>query len=491
MLTRDTRRTCSFLAVLLMGLAAAPALVSPAGAQMPAATAPPPSADYRLRPGDEVGFFVLPRKEFDCTGTVTPDGLLHLPNIGTVKAGGLTAAELAARVQTLLKSELRAPQVTATILRLSQPIQPPKVAVIGAVVTPGQVEITGQVRVRKAIELAGGAIKDADLSRVVLTRRNVQRTELDLSDPARVADPQANPTLEEGDTVMVPLRARIEVTVVGAVEKPGALTDQEADLRLRKAVELAGGATKEADLSRVAVVHRDLTRTIVDLSREENALNPAHNPVLRNGDSVEVPLLFVGGVVSITGAVTKPGSFPLAPGWSLEDLIGAADKLTPLADFEQVVLRRRDAPERVVNLVAQQQLGVNGRIPLQPGDEVFVPEFAGKILLVAPIPNPGLRGFKPGQTLATFFTDGNPDVGAALDPTRADLKNIRLIRNGKKVLEVRLVDLPKVAARRGDLATLRNGDIIVIPGREPENGSRFNALFSLPFIGDIANLLLR
>jgi hypothetical protein len=64
---------------------------------------------------------------------------------------------------------------------------------------------------------------------------------------------------------------------------------------------------KEADLTKVSIVRDDLSRTIVDLSTPERRTDAGHNIVLRNGDSIEVPLAFKGGFVSISGEVVKAG----------------------------------------------------------------------------------------------------------------------------------------------------------------------------------------
>src|SRR5205823_13349025 len=108
----------------------------------------------------------------------------------------------------------------------------PRVTVTGAVTKPGPVDLQEGLRVRKAVELAGGALKDADLTRVTIAHPDFTRTVVDLSREEKAADPERNRLLEDGDSVEVPLKEKIKITVVGCVAKPGMLDDVVAGVRV-------------------------------------------------------------------------------------------------------------------------------------------------------------------------------------------------------------------------------------------------------------------
>ena len=87
-------------------------------------------------------------------------------------AAGMTIPELEEKVRTALLTQLKRPKVAVSLVKLAVG---PRVTVIGAVEKPGQVELQEGLRVRKAVELAGGAKQEADLGRVDALRVAIDR----------------------------------------------------------------------------------------------------------------------------------------------------------------------------------------------------------------------------------------------------------------------------------------------------------------------------
>lgn len=258
-----------------------------------------------------------------------------------------------------------------------------------------------------------------------------------------------------------------KVTVVGAVGKTGAL-DLEPGLRVRKALDLMGGTTKGADLKNIVLHRADLTRITLNLSTEGQVANPAHNRLLEDGDSIEVPLLpeeAEGPPVRIDGEILTPGPYELKKAPTLQDLIAAAGKLTPLADVEHIQVQHRGQPIETVNLAERYRLGLRGKVPLQPGDEVFVPRLENTVVLLGMVPKPGHRPMKPGQTIRQFFIEGTEEVAAGLNSAIVDLKGAQLLRPGKPE---RKVDLSAVLKREDhkDNVVLESGDVIFLPPKD-------------------------
>jgi protein involved in polysaccharide export with SLBB domain len=471
-----TVSSCALLMAAPMGASAAEETKANAPLDVPAA--------YRLQAGDEVSISVLPRNDYDSIGTVLPDGTFHLKNVGPVRMEGLTLQEVTLEVTKQLERLLRRPRINVTLLRLARPPALPQITVVGAVGRPGPQVLVEGLRVRKAIELAGGTTTTADLKRVLVVRSDLTSLRLDLSHSDSALDPDRNPLLLEGDSIDVPALAR--VTVTGELVKPGELELNEG-LRLRKALDLAGGPTSNADLTRITVVHRDLTQSIIDLSRPELVLDAAHNRLLRDGDSVEVPPLFQEGSASISGAVQQPGSYPLKPRWTMEDLIVAAGRLALTADVENVALRRRGQPERRINLREALARGLDGSILLQPDDQVFIPAHENTIVLIGPIAEPGLRPLTPGHTLRKFFIEGSPETLKGLDPSKIDMRNVRLIREGRDAVKINLVDVMAKADHPQNL-TLAAGDVVFLPPRDPAITGKDYLLRGLPVIGTLLRI---
>jgi protein involved in polysaccharide export with SLBB domain len=272
--------------------------------------------------------------------------------------------------------------------------------------------------------------------------------------------------------------------VSGAVTKPGPLEILEPGSRLAKAVDMAGGALKEADLTKVSVVRDDLTRVIVDLSTPERQTDAGHNLLLRNGDSIEVPLLFKGGFVSVSGEVAKAGSYPLVPGMTVEDLIIAAEKMTLVADLERLELVRATGAKETINLPERLQKGASGRVVLAAGDQLIVPRAASMVILVGAVPTPGPRPLKPGQSVRDFFTTGQPETLASLDDDKIDLGSVQLLRPGKAAQKINLKAVLKGEKRAANV-TLQTGDVLFLPARREPNKSGLDYLRALPFIGSL------
>jgi protein involved in polysaccharide export with SLBB domain len=345
------------------------------------------------------------------------------------------------------------------------------ITLAGAVARVGPVPLEEGLRVYKALELAGGVTRGADLSRIGILHRDLTRTSVDLSTPERISNPKYNGLLKDGDSVEVPTRPIRTAFVRGAVAQPG-VVELEGELRLWSAVDLVGGVTREADLGAIVIRHADLTRTVVDLSSPEKLADPARNVVLRPGETVEIPLLAVAPTpvvrepqVRIRGNVVNPGRYPFQADMELIDLIETAGKLAPSADPTQVQLQRGDRV-RVIDLVEEQKKGFDGKLVLLAGDEVFIPEQRDRVLLIGAVPKYGPMPLKPGQTIREFFTQGGADIAAALNPSSADLKKVQVIRSGQAPTIVNLQNLvlKPEDVKAKDLA-LEPGDVIYVPPR--------------------------
>jgi polysaccharide export outer membrane protein len=439
--------------------AAAADAPKPADPPKPAAPAPP--ASYKLQPGDEIKVSVVPQKEFDTAGTILPDGKVSLPGIGELDAAGLRTADLAKEITKILDKDLVDPKVTVSILKILKPQAIPKVTVVGAVGKPGPIDLDTGLRLRKAIELAGGVTADADKAKIRLTHADASSRIVDLDALASTQDATKDPVLLDGDSIDVPLISKLHVTVTGAVAKPGAV-EFEQGARVQKAIDLAGGALPTGDAAAVTVTHKDQSQIVVNLSDPAALKDGKINLVLQDGDSIDVPLRFKGGTVTIFGPVVNPGTYELKENWTVQDLILAAGKTTPLADLEHVDLQRAGKPIETLDLAKAAQLGASAFVPLQAGDRVVVRVYERQITVMAPTDGGAQRGLKPGQTLGQFMRELLLEQQELANTGKADLKKVTLHHGGKNIkFDVRDVVTGKDKEKQ-DLV-LEPGDVIYVP----------------------------
>ena len=446
------------------------ALAGSARAQVPSLKLPDL---YRLRAGDQVSISVTPQRAYDCGGVILPDGMLYLKNVGAFRVVGLTLLDLEDQVRKSLSEKLVTPKVSASLLQIA-----PTTAVVqgtitltGAVARSGPIPLEEGLRLYKALELAGGVVRGADLTHIGILHKDLSRSTADLSTSDRISNPSYNQLLKDGDSVDVPARPVRTASVRGAVAQPG-MVELNGEIRLWKALDLAGGVTRDADLSAIIVRHADLTRTVVDLSAPEKIADPARNVVLKDGEAVEIPLLAVAPTpavrepqVRIRGNVLNPGRYAFKADMELIDLIETAGKLAPAADPTQVQLQR-GGQIQVLDLVEQEKKGFDGKVLLLAGDEVYIPEQRDRVILIGAVPKYGPMPLKPGQTIREFFTQGGADLNAALNPSSADLKKVQVIRRGQEPVVVNLHNLilKPQDPKEQDLA-LVPGDVIYIPPR--------------------------
>jgi len=326
-------------------------------------------------------------------------------------------------------------------------------------------DCVGAVLPDGTLRLKIGKFKALGLTIDELEEQIKKKLEDELDDPDVTVGvkpaPPPPPKIEKPEKPMKPLT----VTVVGAVTKPGEY-ELEPGLRVRKVLDRAGGTLKDADLANVLIIHSDLTKTIVDLSTEEQVLSPAHNLLLKSGDSIDVRAvpakIKVMETVSIGGQVLNADVYELKPQMTIDNLIVAAGKVTPLADLENVQFRRSGEAIRTINLVEQYKLGLNGKVFLKNGDEVFIPELKNVVYVIGMVAKGGPKGYVPGQTVREFFISGNQDVAQSLNPALVNLGEVEFIRYGEKPVKIDIRAIIKDEKNKGNVQ-LATGDIIFLP----------------------------
>ena len=126
-----------------------------------AATAAP-----KLQPGDKISVNVFGEDKLSGQYQVDQSGQISLPLAGTIKAQGLTQAELEQALAKKFRSEyLRNPKVTVTIANL-QPFY-----MMGEVQKPGEYPYRSGLNVLTAMAVAGGPTYRASRSTVEIQRQ--------------------------------------------------------------------------------------------------------------------------------------------------------------------------------------------------------------------------------------------------------------------------------------------------------------------------------
>ncbi len=221
---------------------------------------------YILGPEDQIVVRALDLPEFpNQPMRIDARGMINLPLLGRIEAGGNTIEQLEAEITIRLKKYQHAPQVVVSVAEFrSRPV-----SVFGAVARPGVMQLRGPKTLWEVLSEAGGLKNDVGKT-IKITRRaehgplpledaRVDETgkfivaEVDVQSLREMADPDENIELMEQDVVSV--STADVVYVVGHVNRSGGFVTN-GSISLLEALSLSGGfkqhaAAKKARILRV------------------------------------------------------------------------------------------------------------------------------------------------------------------------------------------------------------------------------------------------
>jgi len=193
--------------ILLMGLSGcsgAPPVDR--DAEAPPAVGP---GGYKIGVDDRVQVSVWRNPDLSVTVPVRPDGMISVPLIGDVRAGGKTTTDLAADIKEKLGVYVRDPTVTVIVTELRSHEYLSRIRVTGAVRTPRSSQYRQGMTVVDAVLEAGGLNDFAAPNRTKLYRTidGVPKVySINLGDILKNGNLETNMRLFPGDVIAVPER---------------------------------------------------------------------------------------------------------------------------------------------------------------------------------------------------------------------------------------------------------------------------------------------
>jgi polysaccharide export outer membrane protein len=230
----------------------------------------PSSGDAPLGARDVLDIKVLQDSNLNTKTTIGDDGNMTMPLLGKVNVAGMTAAQAEQHIKSLLESKyMTKAEVILQVLEYgNKPI-----SVIGAVVHPGTIGVSGNITLLQAITQAGGLAGGYGKSLYVLrTAANglTERIDIDIEDLMVNGNPDLNLPLSPNDVINVPVDTPITIYVLGEVMHPGTVQFRRSQTpTLLQALAGAGGPTDRA--SKKAVIKR-----MVNGKEETHEINYRH-----------------------------------------------------------------------------------------------------------------------------------------------------------------------------------------------------------------------
>jgi protein involved in polysaccharide export with SLBB domain len=217
------------------------------------------------------------------------------------------------------------------------------------------------------------------------------------------------------------------IYLTGQVRSPGP-TPISAGSRVTDAL-VPGLLMDNSSRRRIEVLHTDGQREIADLDLFHRTGVTQANPLLRDGDVLNVPVMT--DFLYADGAVARPGRYELGPNDSLLTLFRLAGDPAPSADAERVLLIRWRQPFQAESLWFRLDQVYSRQVNpmLREGDRLyvfFIPQYhlQHEVTILGEVARPGVYPITEGQHRLSDLISA---AGGFL--TGADLSAIRIQRH--------------------------------------------------------------
>jgi protein involved in polysaccharide export with SLBB domain len=293
---------------------------------------------------------------------------VSLPDIGKISIAGLSLND----ASQLIKSKVNAALIgNEAFINLTE-IRDVNILVTGNAENPGIYTLTGNSNILHALSAAGGISEFGSLREINLVRDNIIIETLDIYDLLIEGQYNLKKRLRSGDVVFVKPRKNI-VTIDGAINRPSkyeALDDQ----KLISIINYANGITRNADKENISL-ERLLEGSLKTIPVPNDSYFEAIN--VQDGDSIYIRE-YPYRQAKISGAVLKPGSYTMAAGETINDLVKKAGGYTENAYQFGAIYLNKDAEkinelskeilyqEFLDNIIAASQQNIGGNFDLTP-----------------------------------------------------------------------------------------------------------------------------
>ena len=305
---------------------------------------PNPDSGYLLDIGDILEIQLVGQSNYIKEFPIRGDGSINLPDIGKINIAGLSISQ----ASKLIKSRINSAFIgTEAFISLSE-IRDVNILVSGNAQNPGIYTLTGNSNILHALSVSGGVNEQGSLREINLIRDNEVIESLDLYDLLINGEYDLKKRLRSGDVIFVEPRKNV-VTINGAVKRP-AKYEVLNEQNLSSIILYANGLKRTADRENI-FLERILDGTLKTI--------PVRNEIqFETIKAIDGDLIYIREYpyrsAKISGAVLKPGSYNMAAGETINDLIEKAGGITENAYLFGGVYLNEDA--KTINKKSKQLL---------------------------------------------------------------------------------------------------------------------------------------
>ncbi|MCY4232521.1 MAG: SLBB domain-containing protein [Bacteroidetes bacterium] len=368
-------------------------------------------AEYIIGPGDLFSLMIGGVVPAEIPITISVSGLLILPEIGAIKAGGRTLADVQLEASKLLELRYANTPVSLSLIRARSFY----VHVTGSVINTGRYlmlprsrvsdvihqalssplisthETKDDLKVDFAIPESSFRLEINDSYKPALRNIHIQHIDgsedlIDLIRYQTTGKIEYNPVLKDGDLINIPAfhAVREAIRVSGDVSWPG-LYDWRSDDTVKNILDLANGGRELDQSMRLRLLRwtDDTHSTLFDHQISDVSKDSIASIELLPGDHISV---FEGenAVASVEGWVFYPGEYQIEGGvTTLSELIELAGGLKSGANIDAALLERTSVdnladPPEIPAQPFQENPGLGKQLTIE-FTEVFQRPFSGEI----------------------------------------------------------------------------------------------------------------
>jgi len=370
---------------------------------------PNPDSSYSLDVGDVLTVQLIGQQNSIETFELSGDGSINLPNIGKIFLAGLTLEN----ASSIIKSKVNASFIGTEAFVSLDRIRDVNVLVTGNSMNPGIYTLTGNSNLLHALTMAGGVNEFGSFREINLIRNNNIIETLDVYDLLINGKYNLKKRLRSGDVIFVEARKNI-VTIDGAVKRPAKFEILDNQF-LDSIIEYANGLKQTADIQNI-YLERILDGSMTSIPVVNKSQFTSIKAI--DGDLIYVRE-FPYRTAKVTGAVLKPGTYTMAAGETIDDLISKAGGYTKNAYPFGAVYENNDA--KIINMKSK---------------DILYEEFLDNIIALSQ------------QSISESF-----DITPIVSLTE-EIKNAE--PNGRIVIDL-------INENMSDMVTIRDGDELLIP----------------------------
>lgn len=400
---------------------------------------PNPDSGYTLDTGDILEIQLVGQANYIEDFYIKRDGSINLPDIAKINVAGLSIKN----ASELIKSKVNSTFIGTEAFISLKEIRDINVVVSGNAKNPGIYTLTGNSNLLHAVSVAGGVSEQGSFREINLIRENKIIESLDVYDLLISGKYNLDKRLRSGDVIFVAARKNI-VTVDGAVKRPAKYEVKDGQT-LHNVIDYANGLKNTADLSNLSVSRLfNETQEIIEIETNDQFKKIK----AMDGDSIYIREHSYRNA-KITGAVSKPGSYIMSPGETLNDLVEKAGGFTKNAYIFGSVYQTEEAKSIYVSAkqtiyeefldniikISQESIGqsfdvgpvvalaqdiknseISGRVvvdmldeasvdlyPVKEGDEIFIPEINNVVYIFGETSTEGAMTYVPNRKVEYYI----------------------------------------------------------------------------------------